>query len=121
MNETIKELLKPPYKRNRSNVLNCDGKEVIYIGCRSKCVSLNEERLIVDEVVTALNEKHKYECEEPKENIRCLETVLEQLDQALGEWAGVSKLYCPLWAQSIKEAQEEINNLIFHGKKLEEI
>ena len=43
---------------------------------------------------------------------RCLETVLELVTIAIGDWTDVKKSSCPFYIQSLKEAKEEIQRLI---------
>jgi hypothetical protein len=35
---------------------------------------------------------------------RVLENIMESVEEALGEWAPVSEVYCPEWAQALKDA-----------------
>jgi hypothetical protein len=48
-----------------------------------------------------------------------LESLLESVEDALGEWSGVERTYCPDWAVSLKGIQEDIKELI-HDLEIEE-
>jgi hypothetical protein len=39
---------------------------------------------------------------------KVLEDIMESVEEALGEWAPVSEVYCPEWAQALKDAQGKI-------------
>jgi NTP pyrophosphatase (non-canonical NTP hydrolase) len=41
-----------------------------------------------------------------------LESILEKINDVLGEWSAVAGTYCPEWTQELKEAQEELQELI---------
>ena len=41
-----------------------------------------------------------------------LDFILEKVNGVLGEWSAVGGTYCPEWAQELKEAQAELEELI---------
>ena len=66
--------------------------------------------------------KKKVELEEEERNLRfagvgvdlfdCLDSILESINNGLGEWQGVTKTHCPEHLIPLKEAQEETEELI---------
>jgi len=48
-----------------------------------------------------------------------LESVLESIEESLGEYSGVTATYCPEWAVPLKTAQDELHELI-HDAEIEE-
>ena len=48
-----------------------------------------------------------------------LDSILEDINEGLGEWQGVESVHCPEELQSLKNAQEEIE-LIIHDLEVSE-